>query len=278
MIPNVAQPSLAASVAGWHAAPLRNRLAACVTVSREMRPHATCLNSLAMRRGRSSAARTNSLHRQLKDFAALPRRPMNWLRMRAKAFVGSRRLKRAIRSGEPLRIVVGSGGICQAGWIMTDREFLDLLRPRDWKRFFREDSVAAIMAEHVWEHLTIEEGSAAACTCHTYLAPGGRLRIAVPDGFHPDPDYIADVKVGGSGAGAADHKVLYNHQTLGPVLAQAGFEVEFLEYFDAAGAFHSTGWNPEDGLVRRSQRFDSRNRDGRLHYTSLIVDARKPGG
>jgi len=29
------------------------------------------------------------------------------------------------------------------------------------------------LAEHVWEHLTLEEGSAAAFTGHTYLASGG---------------------------------------------------------------------------------------------------------
>jgi predicted SAM-dependent methyltransferase len=216
--------------------------------------------------------------RKWESFVALPRLAVDRLRAMARARSGSRRLKHAVRSGEPLRIVVGSGGIGQAGWIMTDREILDLLRPRDWQRFFEKNSISAIFAEHVWEHLTLAEGSAAATTCHDYLTPGGRLRIAVPDGFHPDPGYIEEVKVGGSGAGAADHKVLYNHQTLGSALAQVGFEIELLEYFDAAGEFHATDWNPDEGLVRRSRRFDPRNHDGRLRYTSLIVDARKPSG
>lgn len=223
-------------------------------------------------------ATMNDFRRKLESPVALPRIAMNRLRALARAFVGSRRLKRAVRSGNPLRIVVGSGGIGQAGWIMTDRDFLDLLRPHDWQAFFKENSISAILAEHVWEHLTPAEGLAAAVTCCNYLTPGGRLRIAVPDGFHPDPDYIELVRVGGSGAGAVDHKVLYNHDTLTSLLTRAGFEVEPLEYFDAAGNLHAADWSPDDGLVRRSRRFDPRNHDGRLRYTSLIVDARKPGG
>ena len=227
---------------------------------------------------RSCMAAMKDFRRKLESFVALPRITMNRLRALARAFVGSRRLRRAVHSGGPLRIVVGSGGSGQPGWIMTDREFLDLLCPRDWQAFFEENSISAILAEHVWEHLTLAEGLAAAVTCHNYLKPGGRLRIAVPDGFHPNPDYIELVRVGGSGVGAVDHKVLYNHDTLASLLKRAGFEVKPLEYFDAAGNFRATDWSPADGLVRRSQRFDPRNHDGRLRYTSLIVDARKPDG
>lgn len=226
----------------------------------------------------SCVAVTKYLSHKLESIVVLPRIARNRLHALVRAFVGSRRLKRAVRSGGPLRIVVGSGGICQAGWIMTDRELLDLLRPRDWQAFFKTNSISAILAEHVWEHLTLAEGFAAAATCHDYLTPGGRLRIAVPDGFHPDPDYIELVRVGGSGAGAIDHKVLYNRDTLASLLVRAGFEVKLLEYFDAVGNFHATDWSPDDGLVRRSRRFDPRNHDGRLRYTSLIVEARKPGG
>jgi predicted SAM-dependent methyltransferase len=221
-------------------------------------------------------AAMKSFRRKLESFVVPLRIAINRLRALARTFVGSRRLKRAVRSGGPLRITVGSGGICQPGWIITEREYLDLLCPRDWQAFFKENSISTILAEHVWEHLTLVEGFAAAVTCYNYLEPGGRLRIAVPDGFHPDPDYIELVRVGGSGVGAVDHKVLYNHDTLALLLARAGFEVQPLEYFDAAGIFHATDWSPADGLVRRSRRFDPRNHDGRLRYTSLIVDACKP--
>ena len=33
------------------------------------------------------------------------------------------------------------------------------------------------------------------------------IRIAVPDGFHADENYISIVKPGGTGEGAEDHKI-----------------------------------------------------------------------
>jgi predicted SAM-dependent methyltransferase len=199
-----------------------------------------------------------------------------WLRFHRRVLLGSRRLRRAVRAGAPLRIVVGCGNTRQPGWIETDIELLNILHPPDWQRHFRKNSLTAILAEHVWEHLTPAEGAAAARLCHEYLAPGGWLRLAVPDGFHPDAAYLELVKIGGTGAGAADHKVLYTHESLGRMLTEAGFDLERLEYFDAAGTFHAQAWNPADGLVHRSLPFDPRNADGRPHYTSLIIDARKP--
>jgi predicted SAM-dependent methyltransferase len=189
---------------------------------------------------------------------------------------GARRLRRAFAASHAPRIVVGSSGIFEPGWIPTEIEVLNLLRPADWKKFVSENSLAAILSEHVWEHLTTEEGAVAANTCLTYLRPGGYLRLAVPDGFNPDPDYREWVRPGGSGPGANDHKTLYTHESLGRLLSNAGFQVELLEYFDVAGQFHFTDWDPADGMIHRSRRFDERNHDGQLRYTSLIIDAVKP--
>lgn len=142
-------------------------------------------------------------------------------------------------------------------------------------RYFQKDSVDRILGEHVWEHLTLEDGAVAAATCFTFLKKGGRLRVAVPDGFHPDENYIEFVKPGGLGAGADDHKVLYNYQTFSRIFEQAGFRVELLEYFDENGIFHAQNWDMSDGYIHRSIRYDSRNSDGKPVYTSLIIDAVK---
>ena len=132
-----------------------------------------------------------------------------------------------------------------------------------------------MLAEHVWEHLTIDQGLEAAQRCFEYLKPGGYLRVAVPDGFHPDELYRHRVRPGGSGAGADDHRVLYNHITLADIFEKAGFRVDLLEYFDSEGKFHFVDWNPEDGKINRSWRFDRRNEDGATNYTSIILDAYK---
>lgn len=178
-------------------------------------------------------------------------------------------------SVSPLLVIVGAGGVCQKGWLSTDIEHLNLLKNEDWGKYFTENSIDAILAEHVWEHFTEEDGISAALNCFSYLKPGGYIRIAVPDGFHPSEEYREAVKPDGYGSGSDDHKVLYNYSTLITVLNNAGFDAELLEYFDENGSFHNKLWDSEDGHVNRSHRYDRRNKDNKLTYTSLILDARK---
>lgn len=175
----------------------------------------------------------------------------------------------------PLRIVVGSSGVYDEGWIHTDAQYLNLLVPEHWERLFKKESIDAILAEHVWEHLTADEGLRAARQCFQYLKPGGYLRLAVPDGFHPSASYIEYVKVGGTGPGSDDHKVLYNYKTFEGLFVEAGYRVKLLEYFDEEGRFHFADWTEDGGKIHRSRRFDERNVGGELKYTSIILDAFK---
>lgn len=201
---------------------------------------------------------------------------MRQARARRESVRGRREFQRQLRAGAALKIVVGSSGTTPSGWVATDIGYLNLLHPEQWAEYFSPGSIEAILAEHVWEHLTPAEGRVAAQTCHTYLKPGGYLRVAVPDGFHPDAAYREWVRVDGAGFGADDHKVLYDHKTFAELFTGVGFAVTLLEYFDERGGFHATEWDPAEGMIRRSRRFDARNRDGELRYTSLILDARKP--
>jgi predicted SAM-dependent methyltransferase len=152
-----------------------------------------------------------------------------------------------------------------------------LLVENDWACYFSPNSVDAILAEHVWEHLTSDKDVTAARNCFKFLKAGeGYLRAAVPDGLHPNPDYVESVMPGGSGSGAKDHKVLYTYRTFPEIFDSVGFEVFLLEYFDELGDFHHVDWNPSDGVIQRSRDFDPRNVNGKLNYTSIILDARKP--
>ena len=191
-----------------------------------------------------------------------------------KAIKGYARLKRKVRQ-PPIRIVIGSSGVFEDEWIATDIEYLNLLNSKHWRRYFKNNSIDAILAEHVWEHLTFDDGLIAAKQCFQYLKSGGYLRVAVPDGFHPDPDYIELVKVGGKGLGSDDHKKLYNHKTLKNLFETAGYEVRLLEYFDNRGNFNFFNWDASAGKIIRSKRFDERNINGKLKYTSIILDAYK---
>lgn len=175
----------------------------------------------------------------------------------------------------PIRLVVGSSGVFDEGWIPSEAHFLNLLDEKTWLNYFKEGQVDCILAEHVWEHLTPEEGKKAAQVCFKFLKKGGWIRVAVPDGFHKSPEYIEYVKPGGHGAGADDHKILYTYKTFSAAFEQAGFNVDLLEYFDENKEFHHNPWDPAKGLIRRSEKYDSRNANGELKYTSLIIDGIK---
>jgi predicted SAM-dependent methyltransferase len=173
------------------------------------------------------------------------------------------------------RIVIGSSGTNCEGWLSTDKSFLDVTERSNFARYWRPDSIHAFLAEHVWEHLTIEEAERANRNCFEFLKVSGRLRIAVPDGLNPDKSYIESVKVGGTGPAAYDHKILYDHRSMKSALEKAGFKVELLEYWNEDGKFIAREIDPAYGYISRSSLNDSRNKEGALRYTSLIVDAIK---
>lgn len=173
------------------------------------------------------------------------------------------------------KIILGAGNVSYQGWASTDIESLNILLRDNFERYWKKSSRWIFLAEHVWEHLTIEEANIANSNCHEFLKSGGRLRIAVPDGLHPCSIYIDEVRPGGVGPGAEDHKILYDYKLLRETFEETGFKIDLLEYWDEKGAFHFRNWDSEDGHICRSKRYDPRNKDGTLAYTSLIVDAVK---
>jgi len=185
-----------------------------------------------------------------------------------------RRLKKLIAVTQPLNVIMGAGPTKFEGWLETDRDILNIARPEDWRGLFSPASIDRLLSEHVFEHLDEADYRIALRECRRYLKPDGRLRIAVPDGFHPDPSYLDSVKPGGSGPGADDHKVLYNHKTLSQIAGEENFACELLEYFDERGEFHRASWSVTDGFVERSADHDPRNKQRPLSYTSLIADLR----
>ncbi|MBS4218089.1 SAM-dependent methyltransferase [Bacillus sp. FJAT-49711] len=178
-----------------------------------------------------------------------------------------------------IKIVVGAGEYNNnPEWIHTQENELNLLDISIWKKRFDENTITAILAEQVWEHLTYEEGVQAAKICYKYLKTSGYIRCAVPDGFFPDETYQNVIKVGGPGPKdhpAASHKIVYNYKTLSDMFQNAGFEVKLLEYHDKEGNFHYNEWDGKQGVIFRSKHYDPRNKDGRLVFPSLIVDAIK---
>lgn len=178
-----------------------------------------------------------------------------------------------------MRIIIGAGATAYEGWISTQEDELDVRNREQLMKQYSPDSIDALLAEHVWEHMTLEEGVAAARNCFMLLKPGGYLRCAVPDANFRNEWYQNMVQVGGPGPvdhPAYTHKIVYDYRSFRSVFEQAGFQVELLEYCDEYGGFHYHYWNEADGRIGRSFRFDTRNsRDG-LGMVSIIVDAKKP--
>jgi len=173
------------------------------------------------------------------------------------------------------KIILGAGYKSYSGWASTNIATLNILFRNNFERYWKPYSRWMFLAEHVWEHLTIEESKIANANCYEFLQSGGRLRIAVPDRLHPDSRYIDYVRPKGTGPGAEDHKIFYDYKLLRKTLEKARFKVNLLEYWDEKGAFHFRNWNSENGHICRSRRYDHRNEGGTLTYTSLIVDAIK---
>ncbi|WZY01432.1 SAM-dependent methyltransferase [Bacillus sp. FSL W7-1360] len=179
-----------------------------------------------------------------------------------------------------IKVVVGAGPYNNnPGWIHTNETELNLLARHTWEKRFSPQSISAILAEHVWEHLTLEEGMRAAKLCYDFLKPLGYIRCAVPDGFFPDEAYQHVVQIGGPGPidhPAATHKVVHTYRTLTNMFEAAGFIVDCLEYCDETGTFHYVDWDGEGGVIFRSKKYDPRNQGDKIAFPSLIVDAKKP--
>ena len=180
-----------------------------------------------------------------------------------------------IATTSEVKIIVGSGPTKYEGWFPTDIVTLDVTNEKHFKKYFKKKKISRILAEHVLEHLTNQELKLMIENFHKYSSENVNIRIAVPDGFHKDKDYIDKVKPGGTGEGAEDHKHLFNYKSLARLFEAGNFQPILVEYWDEDGKFHPGYSNDENGYILRSFINDSRNSDGIPHYTSLIVDFRK---
>ena len=187
----------------------------------------------------------------------------------------------------PTKIIVGSGRTFQQGWLSLQHSDLDIRSRRGWQNRFSLNSLDAVLCEHVLEHLDMREAEMTANNIWEFIRCGGRWRIAVPDGFHPHPNYLNWVAPNSTGErflkifrhpSEPDHKLLWNYQALVSFLSGHGFKVVLLEYFDGRGVFHRSNWNEADGRIWRRAGSGWSNFLSTFvnaPYTSLIADAIK---
>lgn len=174
-----------------------------------------------------------------------------------------------------INLVIGAGPTKYIGWFSTDIVTLDVTKESEFNKYFSTKKISKVLAEHVLEHLNEIELRLMANNLYKYSTAKVNIRIAVPDGYHADSEYIEMVKPGGKGEGAFDHKNLFTVDTLSKIFVEAGFIAYPVEYWDENRKFHQGYINDENGYIIRSFINDKRNSDGQPNYTSLIVDFRK---
>jgi len=170
---------------------------------------------------------------------------------------------------------VGAANTKFPGWFSTDIVTLDVTNESQFKKYFKKKKINRILAEHVLEHLTDDDLHLMIKNFYQYGSDDINIRIAVPDGFHADENYINSIKPGGIGVGADDHKHLFNYNSLSGYFEKYNFKSKPLEFWNENKKFHSTYKNDESGFIGRSFINDKRNQNGTPSYTSLIVDFKK---
>lgn len=111
--------------------------------------------------------------------------------------IDARKARRAVtRSRPPVLVSLGSGRNVDRGWIGIDLTGGTSVFRADLRRKLplASQSVDAILAEHLLEHLLLHQINHLLCECHRILRPGGILRIVCPDGL-----LVASLLAGGSG-------------------------------------------------------------------------------
>ena len=149
---------------------------------------------------------------------------------------------------------------------------MDVTNESDFKKLLGTRKIHNVLAEHVFEHLSTDDISKAAENLFKFTSDKSNIRIAVPDGFHKSNTYIDQVRPGGIGIGANDHKNLFDYKSLSEIFNNHGFKSNLIEYWDEEGNFHSYYIDDDKGFIKRCYKNDPRNRDGNPNYTSLIID------
>jgi predicted SAM-dependent methyltransferase len=184
------------------------------------------------------------------EFGTLARYELDMaiLRLRCALSPGHRRAVRALSTRRELKLHLGCGNNAMPGWVNLDCYppeappgieivVLDMRRELPCA----DGSAVALYSEHFLEHVPLDIVRRALLPeCFRVLAPGGEIRIGVPDGEFYVRGYLSRLGVepdrdlsqtGGMlpmmwinhVARSSQHKYLYDYETLEYLLAEAGF-------------------------------------------------------
>ncbi len=180
-----------------------------------------------------------------------------------------------------VNLIIGAALTKQKGWFSTNEEWLDITKENHWNRLFNSNKrVKKILAEHVFEHLTLQEMRNALKLIYENMILGGSLRVAVPDGNNQNSEYRKNCGINGIGADAADHKQFITFEIFREEALKVGFEVKLIEGYLKNKQLISEEFDYDLGYVIRSRRninnlLSKEGWDFTDANTSLIVDCFK---
>ena len=146
------------------------------------------------------------------------------------------KLKLLLTYSTEVKLILGAALTSNKSWISTNEEWFDITNSHHWDRLFHKKKlIKRALAEHVFEHLTKEEMAIAFEFIYKHLTSKGTLRIAVPDGNNPNPEYIKNTGINGIGADASDHKQFIKYEYLKYELEKVGFKCFIREGYKSNG-------------------------------------------
>ena len=184
-------------------------------------------------------------------------------------------------SNNDVNLILGTALTKQKGWFSTNEEWFDIVQKSHWDYFFKSKKrVKKVLAEHVFEHLTLEEMRCALKLIYKNMVIGGSLRIAVPDGNNPNKEYRDHCGINGIGADASDHKQFITFELLSNEIQKIGFKFFLKEGYLQNKEFVIEKLNLELGIIMRSRsnQIKIRSKEGWSFpdsNTSLIIDCFK---
>lgn len=161
-----------------------------------------------------------------------------------------RRARALVRSGQPVRLHLGSGYLHKDGWVNVDLAVIPAPVELRWNLVhplpFEDGTVDAIFHEHLLEHIPAQFGMQLLRDSFRVLRQGGVLRIGVPDAGA----YLLDYARGGGGIIERmrpgrptpmlavqelfyryNHRTMFDGETLVAFCLAAGFDrAEVMEY------------------------------------------------
>jgi predicted SAM-dependent methyltransferase len=196
--------------------------------------------------GEREAARTKGLERGhavalLRHLSSFELRQA--AKVRATAVLAPLERRKAARlaaDGRPLLLNIGAGVHHPPGWINVD--VLGMSPDLHWdlrkELPFAEGSAQGVLLEHVIEHFTLADDLDLLDECRRVLAPGGIVRLVVPDfgryleSYAGDGEFVDRLRPGrptrllavAEVALAHGHRSVWDGETLVAALREAGFE------------------------------------------------------